>query len=152
MSDVPFLPKAIVPGVQYMGDYIGISALEGVVWSCWNDDRTGIHQAYASRMVFPPTSVTVLPSTIPNAFALHQNYPNPFNPSTKIRFVVPVFGFVSLKVYDLLGREVATLVKEEKRAGSYEVQWNAIGFSSGIYFYKLQSGNFVEIKRMVMIK
>ena len=88
----------------------------------------------------------------PLAFQLEQNYPNPFNPSTKISYSIPQQGNVTLKVYDLLGNEVATLVNEEKPAGGYEVEFNASDLSSGIYFYKLQAGSFVETKKMTVIK
>ncbi len=98
--------------------------------------------------------------TIPDVFALGQNYPNPFNPSTTIRYNIPTViasetkqsQLVTLKVYDVLGNEVATLVNEEKPAGSYEVKFNATGLSSGIYLYKIQSGNFVDTKKMTVIK
>ena len=85
---------------------------------------------------------------------LKQNYPNPFNPSTSIQYAISSTQFVTLKVYDLLGREVATLVNEEKTAGSYNAQFtmNNVQLSSGIYFYKLQAGDFVETKKMLMIK
>lgn len=93
---------------------------------------------------------------IPTEFALEQNYPNPFNPSTKIRFSIPNVGtelaLSVLKVYDILGNEVATLVNEEKPAGVYEVEFNASQLSSGIYFYKLSAGSFTEIKKMTLIK
>jgi len=90
-------------------------------------------------------------------FFLYQNYPNPFNPSTKIRFAIPFVGTglalsVQLKVYDILGNEIATLVNEEKAPGTYKVEFNATKLSSGIYFYKLQAGNFKEVKKMVLVK
>jgi hypothetical protein len=89
-------------------------------------------------------------------FALSQNYPNPFNPSTKIEFRIADFGFVSLKVYDILGNEIATLVNEEKQPGTYEVEFNSSSIkhlqSSGIYFYKLKAGSFVETKKMILLK
>lgn len=91
-------------------------------------------------------------STQPEQFSLEQNYPNPFNPSTKIEFRIADFGFVSLTVYDVLGNEVATLVNEEKPAGTYEVKFDAFRLSSGIYFYVLQSGNFVETRKMILIR
>lgn len=89
---------------------------------------------------------------IPNSFSLEQNYPNPFNPSTVISYQLPVISDVTIKVYDVLGNEVATLVNEYKPAGSYEVDFNATGLSSGIYFYKLQTGSFVETKKMLLLK
>jgi hypothetical protein len=85
-------------------------------------------------------------------FALEQNYPNPFNPSTSIRYRVSIISNVSLKVYDVLGNEVATLVNEEKPAGTYEVSFNASELSSGIYFYKLSAGSLVKTKKMILIK
>jgi autotransporter-associated beta strand protein len=88
----------------------------------------------------------------PEVFALNQNYPNPFNPTTVIRYQLPVTGYVSLKVYDILGREVATLVNEQKPAGSYHVAFDAHLLTSGVYFYSLQSGNFKEIKEMLLLK
>ena len=89
---------------------------------------------------------------IPNEFQLFQNYPNPFNPSTKINFSIAKSSLVSLKVYDVLGREVACLVNETKSVGNYEVTFNANEFSSGIYYYKLKAGNFIEIKKMNLVK
>ncbi len=85
-------------------------------------------------------------------FRLGQNYPNPFNPSTKINYQIPQAGFVTLKVYDPLGREVTMLVNEEKAAGNYEVNFNADKLSSGVYFYKLQTGNYIKTRKMVLIK
>jgi hypothetical protein len=88
----------------------------------------------------------------PSTFELYQNYPNPFNPSTKISWQYPVAGHQSIKVYDVLGNEVATLVDEHKTAGSYEVEFDASNLSSGVYLYKLQAGNFVETKKMILLK
>ena len=85
-------------------------------------------------------------------FELEWNYPNPFNPSTKIKYSVPQSSNVLLKIYDVLGKEVATLIDEEKPAGNYEVEFNASNLSSGTYFYRLRSGNFVEMKKMVLMK
>jgi len=89
---------------------------------------------------------------IPGYFILKQNYPNPFNPQTKIKFDVPKASFTKLIIYDLLGREVATLVNEELRPGTYEADWDASSFSSGVYFYKIVSGEFTETKKMVLMK
>ncbi len=93
-------------------------------------------------------------STQPKEFLLQQNYPNPFNPSTSIQYAISSTQFVTLKVYDLLGREVATLVNEEKPAGSYNVEFtiNNLQLSTGIYFYRLQAGNYVETKKMILLK
>jgi uncharacterized delta-60 repeat protein len=88
----------------------------------------------------------------PSEFFLYQNYPNPFNPSTVISWQLPVASQVSLKIYDILGREVATLVNEEKPAGSYEVKFNASNLASGIYFYQFKASQFVSTKKLVLIK
>jgi len=85
-------------------------------------------------------------------FELSQNYPNPFNPVTSIQYSVSSRQFVTLKVYDALGNEIMTLVNEEKPAGNYEVEFNGTGFSSGVYFYKLSAGSFVETKKMILMK
>ncbi|MDP3683984.1 MAG: T9SS type A sorting domain-containing protein, partial [Ignavibacteria bacterium] len=89
----------------------------------------------------------------PVEFALNQNYPNPFNPVTKIKYQIPDRGsFVTLKVYDILGNEVATLVNEEKEPGYYEVEFNSKNLSSGTYFYRLSAGKFVQMKKMLLLK
>ncbi len=98
------------------------------------------------------TSVNIDFSTLPKTFELYQNYPNPFNPSTTISFLLPSKSFVSLKIFDLLGREAATIVSEEMSVGSYSRQWNAANMSSGIYFYRLQAGSFIETKKLILIK
>jgi hypothetical protein len=95
--------------------------------------------------------------TQPNSFLLSQNYPNPFNPSTKIKFEIPGQArndnvLVTLKVYDVLGNRVTTLVNEYKSAGSYNVEFNATELPSGIYFYQLRAGEYVETKKMILLK
>jgi len=88
---------------------------------------------------------------LPERFELKQNFPNPFNPSTRIRYEVPSRTYVILKVFNLLGQEVATLVDAEKPAGTYEVDWNDTGISSGVYYYCIVAGTFVETKKMVLV-
>ena len=85
-------------------------------------------------------------------YVLMQNYPNPFNPSTRISFSIPQSGFASVKVYDVLGNEVATIIDKELSAGSYEIQFNASGLTSGVYYYTLKSGNFVQSKKMILLR
>ena len=101
---------------------------------------------------------------IPSEFSLSQNYPNPFNPVTTIKYAIPNVTLsgveesrVILKVYDILGKEIATLVNEEQRAGNYEVEFNIAqdsrpALTSGVYFYRLQAGNFIETKKMLLLK
>lgn len=89
---------------------------------------------------------------IPGEYSLEQNYPNPFNPSANIKYQLPKAGFVKLTVFDALGRTVQILVNENKPAGKYEVQFNGSKLSSGVYFYKLESGQFTDIKKMMLVK
>lgn len=98
------------------------------------------------------TGVTPISGNVPGSFVLMQNFPNPFNPTTTIRFDIPKNGFVSLKVYDVLGNEVATLVNENLNPNTYEVSWDANRLASGVYFYKLVSGNFTDVKKMILLK
>ncbi len=81
-----------------------------------------------------------------------QNYPNPFNPSTNINFTLPNTEFVTLKIYDILGKEVKTIVNEELSAGNYTKIWDANNLSSGVYFYKLTAGKFTETKKMMLVR
>ncbi len=99
-----------------------------------------------------PTAVEDEVNSVVDNFTLEQNYPNPFNPSTSIRYQVSSSSNISLKVYDILGKEIATLINEEKPAGNYEVNFNAAGLSSGVYFYKLHAGSLVETKKMILMK
>jgi hypothetical protein len=91
-------------------------------------------------------------NNVPSEFSLNQNYPNPFNPSTEITFSLPHGSQVSLKVYDVLGREIATLVNAKLEAGSHHATWNAGSFASGMYFYKIQTDNQTAIKKMMLLK
>ena len=105
-----------------------------------------------------PVGINQTGTNVLSEFSLSQNYPNPFNPMTVISYQLPASGgeavssFISLRVYDVLGNEVAILVNEKQNAGSYEVEWNAGNFTSGIYFYKLTTGDFAETKKMTLIK
>lgn len=89
---------------------------------------------------------------IPEKFALNQNYPNPFNPETNISFSIPQKSFAELKVFDVLGRELETLLREEVNAGTYRINFNAVKYPSGIYFYRLAAGSFTETKKMILVK
>jgi len=100
----------------------------------------------------PYVGIKNISSEVPKDFSLSQNFPNPFNPTTNIRFALPKAGFVKLAVFDILGREVETLVNEDLIAGSYNADWNASKYSSGVYFYKLETEGFAETKKMVLTK
>lgn len=98
------------------------------------------------------TGITPISGGIPESFALHQNYPNPFNPVTKIKFDVPKSSFVTLKIYDVAGKEVLTVTSAQLNSGSYSYDWNASAYASGIYFYKLETKDFTSVKKMILIK
>ncbi|HLP17736.1 MAG TPA: carbohydrate-binding protein, partial [Bacteroidota bacterium] len=102
----------------------------------------------------PLTSAVTQPmlQTLPLHFALRQNYPNPFNPSTTFSFVLPSRSFLTLGVYDVLGRKVSQVLSEELPAGSYTRQWNAEGLPSGFYFYRLTAGSFTETRKLLLMR
>ncbi|MEE9450264.1 MAG: T9SS type A sorting domain-containing protein, partial [Ignavibacteriaceae bacterium] len=136
--EVGFYDTGVVAwGVALSGSYAYVADQEDGIYIIQNDLLVGINEE---------TSFS------PGSFLLAQNYPNPFNPTTTINYQISEIGFVALKVFDVLGNEISTLVNEEKPAGSYEVDFDSQGLSSGIYFYKLQAGNFVETKKMVFLK
>lgn len=126
-------------------DNIGFWAASDTVVRTWQytliAKKPDFNIAVADRQTFSPT-----------AFALHQNYPNPFNPSTTIRYALPKSDLVTLKVYDLLGNEIASLVHEHKAAGEHETQWHPEGAPSGVYVYRLQAGEYVEMKKLVLVR
>ena len=116
-----------------------------------SDTTVGIYliRAYVSLITGVKQGMELTPKT----FSLSQNYPNPFNPSTMINYSIPKASLVAIKVYDVLGREVKTLVNEEKSAGNYSVQFSAnSGYASGVYFYRMQAGNFVQTKKLLLLK
>ena len=90
--------------------------------------------------------------SLPKEFLLEQNYPNPFNPSTIIRYELPKSEHVVLKVYDITGREIATLVNTTQGAGYKEISWNASDLATGIYFYRITAGTFTNVKKMMLVK
>ena len=119
-----------------------------------NGDRifAGIDGGIYWRSISEITGINKKDTKIPVHYSLSQNYPNPFNPVTKIEYSIPKSSLITLKVYDILGREISTLVNEEKPAGSYQVEFNGSRLASGIYFYKIQAGNYSSVKKMILIK
>jgi len=117
----------------------------------WDDNRDGNREIYYKKGAIT-TGIAANQNNNPTEYFIGQNYPNPFNPTTTINYQIPELSYVTLKVYDVLGSEVTTLVNEEKSTGSYEVEFNASTLPSGIYFYRLQAGSFVETKKMVLLK
>jgi hypothetical protein len=127
----------------------------------WRDERDGNYEIYYKRNTNANISaVEDDHSNIPRHFSLEQNYPNPFNPSTVISYQLPIGGNVTLKVFDILGNEIETLVNEEKPSGNYEVTWYAGKLPSGVYFYQLRavdpessSGQgFISTKKMILLR
>jgi len=89
---------------------------------------------------------------VPETYQLHQNYPNPFNPTTMINYQLPMTDYIELSIYNVLGQKVATLVSERQAAGAYQVEWDASGYSSGVYYYSLKAGEFYNVKKMILIR
>jgi hypothetical protein len=99
-----------------------------------------------------PLAIMDLKPKLPKVFRLDQNYPNPFNPITMINYQLPMISDVKLTVFNLLGQKVVTLINKIQPAGKYQVEWDASGFASGIYYYQIKTGNFQDVKKMVFIK
>jgi hypothetical protein len=130
-------------------------------WTKWEDeyefypDRGGelyTSDIYVQRLFDYATSARRPENDLPREYALHQNYPNPFNPVTQIRFDLPQASDVKLRVYDLLGREVRTLIHERLAAGEHHTAFDASALPSGIYFYRLQAGPYTGSKKLVVLK
>jgi hypothetical protein len=126
--------------------------VEDTLYKMWYGGTDGIlfQTGYATSDLI--VSVEEIADIVPIKFILHQNYPNPFNPVTKIKFTIPTVAVVQLKVYDVLGNEVATLVNEEKPVGEYEVEFSGSDLTSGIYFYQLKAGSITKTKKMILLR
>lgn len=134
---------------QYRSLYFQAIAEDGA----GRKDTFFYHIVNPSKPFNPPTGIeNEITNITPEDFKLEQNYPNPFNPATTISYALPQAGFVTIKIYDMLGNEVQTLVNENKNSGSHSVTFDAGELTSGIYMYKLQAGNFVDTKKMLLIK
>ena len=137
------------------------SLLEGIGFYGYSDCELGegnintLKGCIINGVLYGDTSMTgiqQISSEVPDEYKLFQNYPNPFNPVTNIKFDIPRSSHVKLIIYDALGREVTTLVNEKLTAGSYETSWDGSSFPSGVYFYKLETDNFTNTRKMVLIK
>lgn len=138
--------------LQMLGPIDGFVGIRNCDGTAGNFYTCQVRDSLAILFTRGTTNVSASPNGIPVSFSLHQNYPNPFNPVTEIRFQIAEVGLVTLKVFDLLGREVATLVNEVKQPGRYEVTWDADGVSSGVYLYRLQTGSFAETKKLILVR
>jgi hypothetical protein len=98
------------------------------------------------------TGINIISTEVPDRFSLYQNYPNPFNPNTNIKFQIAKNGYAVLRVFDIRGREVTTLVNEQLNPGTYEVEWDASKYSSGVYLYRMTAGEYSATKRMLLMK
>jgi len=154
----PPLPPIAIP-ILYLHDYIWIAEdiwiVQGLIPPITVDLQfIGYGIINIPGLITRLDIITGVEEEIPitNDFTLLQNYPNPFNPSTTIRFAVTSPGITTLKIYNSLGEEVATLLNKELTSGSYEIKWNAAGLPSGVYFYRLRSGGFIDTKKMILIK
>jgi aminopeptidase N len=141
------------------------TSLGDTIVTLFNDAQT---QNFQFQVIGNPTSINFDPGnwilktlqgitevediSVPAQYSLEQNYPNPFNPSTTIGYSLPQSGFVTLKVFNVLGKEVATLVNGQNEAGKHKVDFNAIALNSGVYFYRIESGSFIETKKMILLK
>jgi len=140
-----FISYDLIEGIGYGGYYY-----------CLDDGRSSdLLGCVINGVVYGDTvmtGVTQISSEVPENFLLKQNYPNPFNPTTKINYELRTAGFVSLRVYDVMGKEVSELVNENQKAGSYEVIFNGANLPSGIYYYKIETNGFTEVKKMSLVK
>jgi hypothetical protein len=144
-------------GQGYQGDNIDITSTSSKLWPVWMDNSSGIYQIWTTPIDFSTVDVEDV-NAIPLLFKLEQNYPNPFNPSTTIGYQITEPGFVSLKIFDVLGNEIAVLVSEAKSIGYYKVEFNTSNLisnnnlNSGIYFYRLMVNEVSETKVMILMK
>jgi len=164
---------ATIDSIFIAGDFMGRAFISYDHGSNWSQISTGLPNDYITSLCINSsylfagteangvwkrslseilTKVKTNMPELPNKYSLQQNFPNPFNPTTNISFDIPSQSFVFLKIFDIIGREVSTLVSEELPAGHYSRQWSAINFPSGVYFYRLQAGNYVEVKKLILLK
>jgi N-acetylneuraminic acid mutarotase len=150
-----FLPKTIdtVGNISTYGVKPGTDTNYFFIFGGFkNPNVVSSAQMYTFATPPPPIGIINLGGNIPKVFELKQNYPNPFNPVTHFEFRIARSGFASLKIYDILGREIAVLVNEKLNPGTYKAEWNASSFPSGVYFYRLSAADFSQTKKMVLIK
>ncbi|MBP9580805.1 MAG: T9SS type A sorting domain-containing protein [Ignavibacteriaceae bacterium] len=131
------------PKAYSFSDELDVNGTETIYYRLKQVDYNG---------AFEYSDVVSVVFDLPTDFALGQNYPNPFNPTSKIKYSVPQSGLVSIVVYDLTGQEVATIINEVKEPGNYEINFNAGGLSSGVYFYRMTADNFTQVKKMSILK
>lgn len=164
-GSIPILKYNVLStaGIAYTGSFNNSQNIGQLIYLAFpfetinlTDARSQVMTAALKYFGLIQTSDAIENEFIPNSFSLSQNYPNPFNPNTKIRFSIPgnaeTRHGVSLRIYDVLGNEVSTLVNEPKESGSYEVEFNAGSLASGVYIYRLVTGDFIAAKKMILVK
>jgi hypothetical protein len=140
----------------FLGDYTNISAVNGKVMPIWTSSYNSF-SIYTTIIDSLYIGINKISDIVPSSYSLQQNYPNPFNPVTKIKFdlkteVRSQKSEVKLIIYDITGREIITLVNEQLNPGTYEVTFDGSNLPSGVYFYRLTSGNFVDTKKLILLK
>ena len=140
-------------------DYPNESMTITGTFSQTGDEASGTWSYYITGTICSSSWVAIAPvyveevgDGIPEQFLIAQNYPNPFNPTTTIRYEIPEVSFVTLKIYDILGSEVTTLVNDKKPAGEYKISFDGTGLPSGVYFYQFKAGPFIQTKKMILLK
>jgi len=140
-----------ISGMAY-GRYNDLSSGDGCTANLTSGTGALSYRPNISLVINLVTGINQLTTEIPESYSLSQNYPNPFNPVTKINFALPKQSFVTMKIYDILGREIKTLVNEVKSAGNYIIDFNASELASGVYYYRIEAGDFKDVKKMILIK
>ena len=137
-----------------LSDFTGLTTREHIAQYILVGQPTGSTTVYVDNFYFynSTTDVKEIIGAVPSEYALEQNYPNPFNPATVINYSIPQNSFVTLKVYDVIGNEVATLVNQTQSAGKYEVRFDASNLSNGVYMYSIKTDNFTSTKKMILMK
>ncbi len=148
VSESPFTPSQS----DYLGHYIGVSAHSNIVRPVWTRIDNHFPSLWTAIIDSTPTVSLSSRPYIPSDFLLAHNFPNPFNSSTTIRYAIPQSSNVVIKVFDILGREIDILKNEEQTAAAYEITWHAKDIPSGIYFYQLRAGSFVETKKLLLMR
>jgi hypothetical protein len=131
-------------------DTLGIIILSNM--SQWETNLDTIYNALYDYGLSIPTGIYIKPRQKLQSFKLSQNYPNPFNPTTMISYQLPRISDVGMSIYNLLGQKIATLVNETQQAGFHHVEWDASGLANGVYYYRIEAGNFVQTRKMIYLK
>lgn len=146
ISATPFVPVA-----GFFGDYSNISAVNGMVRPIWTR-MDGSNPSIWTAIIDFTTEVETVSEFLPVEYRLEQNFPNPFNPITTINYQLPITNYVSLKIYDILGKEVTVLVDGNMTPGKHSESWDASGFASGVYYYRLTAGEFTQTRKLILLR